>query len=149
LFWEYLQWANGRVNEEFGVSFDFQAVLEDDMEKLHIFLPPDGRLLLAVEGSTAAGIACLKRLRDGVAEVKRMYARPEFRGHGIGRALLDRLLAEASQMAYTAVRLDSARFMKTAHALYRSAGFTDIEPYPESEIPPDFRTHWVFMEKLL
>jgi hypothetical protein len=39
--------------------------------------------------------------------------------------------------------------MKAAHALYRSAGFQKIEPYPESEIPPEFHQHWVFMEKQL
>ena len=149
LFWEYLQWANGRVNEEFGVDFDIETMLQDDMAALDIFLPPGGRLLLATEGSYAAGIACLKRLRDGIGEIKRMYVRPEFRGQGIGRALLDMLVAEAREIGYPTIRLDSARFMEAAHALYRSAGFREIEPYPESEIPPDFRKHWVFMEKQL
>lgn len=149
LFWEYLQWANGRLMDEFGIQFDIQAILEGDMEKLGIFLPPEGRLLLAMEGTRAAGIAGLKKLRDDIGEVKRMYVRPEFRGLGIGRALLDGLLAEARQIPYRNVRLDSARFMETAHALYRSAGFAEIEPYPESEIPADFREHWVFMEKHL
>ena len=78
-----------------------------------------------------------------------MYVRPDFRGTGLGRALLDALLAEARQVGYATIRLDSAGFMKTAHALYRAAGFEEIEPYPESEIPPDFQKHWVFMQKRL
>ena len=45
--------------------------------------------------------------------------------------------------------LDSARFMHAAHALYRSSGFQEIAPYPESEIPEEFRPNWIFMEKLL
>ena len=149
LFWEYLEWANGRVNEEFGVNFDIEAMLEEDMAKLDIFLPPEGRLLLATEEAHAAGIACLKRLRDEIGEIKRMYVRPEYRGKGIGRALLEILIAEAKLVGYQSVRLDSARFMKEAHTLYRSAGFAEIEPYPESEIPPDFQKHWVFMERWL
>ncbi len=149
LFWEYLQWANERLNEEFGVNLDIETMLEQGMAELEMFLPPHGRLLLATEDSQAAGIACLKRIREGMGEVKRMYVRPEFRGQGIGRVLLEALVAEARQIGYQTVRLDSTRFMKAAHSLYRSAGFQEIEPYPESEIPPEFHRHWVFMEKQL
>jgi GNAT superfamily N-acetyltransferase len=84
-----------------------------------------------------------------IAEIKRMYVRPQFRGRGIGRALLQRLLVEAKEIGYPAVRLDSARFMQEAHALYRSSGFDEVEPYPESEIPTEFQEHWVFMEMRL
>jgi ribosomal protein S18 acetylase RimI-like enzyme len=78
-----------------------------------------------------------------------MYIRPAFRGRGLGRGLLRTLVSEARDIGYSKVRLDSARFMEAAHALYRSAGFQEIEPYDESEIPPDFREHWVFLEKAL
>jgi GNAT superfamily N-acetyltransferase len=78
-----------------------------------------------------------------------MYVRPEFRGKGIGRALLEALIAEAQEIGYPTVRLDSTRFMEVAHSLYRSVGFHEIEPYTESEIPPEFQQYWVFMEKQL
>lgn len=45
------------------------------------------------------------------------------------------------------VRLDSPTFMTAAHALYRSHGFVDIEPYTESEIPEEFRPYLLFMER--
>jgi GNAT superfamily N-acetyltransferase len=149
LFWEHLDWANARLNEEYGINFDIESMVERDMAKLEIFLPPDGRLLLATEGGRAVGIACMRRIREDMGEIKRMYVRPEFRGRGIGRALLEALLAEAQEIGYPRVRLDSTRFMKAAHALYRSAGFQEIEPYAESEIPPEFQHEWVFMEKHL
>lgn len=149
LFWEYLQWANERLKKEFDVNFEIESMLERDMAELEIFTPPHGRLLLASEESQAAGIACMKRIREDMGEIKRMYVRPEYRGRGVGRALLEALLAEAQQIGYPTVRLDSTRFMKAAHSLYRSAGFQEIEPYPESEIPPEFQRHWVFMEKRL
>jgi GNAT superfamily N-acetyltransferase len=149
LFWEYLQWANERLNEEFDVNLDIDSMLEQGMAELEIFSPPHGRLLLATGESQAAGIACLKRIREGMGEIKRMYVRPEFRGQGIGRVLLEALIAQAQQIGYQTLRLDSTRFMKAAHSLYRSAGFQEIEPYPESEIPPEFHRHWVFMEKQL
>ena len=52
-------------------------------------------------------------------------------------------------MGYCAMRLDSPRFMVKAHALYRSAGFYEIDEYPEVEIARQYRQHWVFMEKRL
>jgi GNAT superfamily N-acetyltransferase len=149
LFWEYLQWANARVNEEFGVSFDIETMLEDDMQALDVYFPPSGRLVLVFEEGKLAGLGCLKALRRSVGEIKRMYIRPEFRGRGLGRGILEALLSAARDIGYSNVRLDSARFMGAAHALYRSAGFQDIEPYDESEIPPEFREHWIFMEKTL
>ena len=91
----------------------------------------------------------MRRIQKDVCEIKRLYVRPEFRRRGIGRALLEKLIAEAQEIGYPTVRLDSTRFMGAAHSLYRSVGFYEIEPYAESEIPPEFRQHWVFMEKQL
>ena len=146
LFWEYLQWANAMVAQEFGVSFDIKAMLVADMAQLDKFAPPAGRLLLAEWQDRMAGIAGLRRLDASTGEVKRMYVRPMARGQGVGRTLLQGLIAEARLMGYRLVRLDSARFMAAAHALYRSAGFQEINPYPGSEIPEAFQSNWIFME---
>ena len=55
----------------------------------------------------------------------------------------------ASAARYKRIRLDSPDFMTSAHALYRSSGFITIGPYPESEIPDQFKSHWVVMERTL
>ncbi len=149
LFGEYLQWANARLNEEYGIDLPIASMLEHDMETLDIFLPPQGCLLLALEGDQAAGLACMRAIRQDIVELKRMYVRPAFRRRGLGRQLLEALIQQARASGYPIMRLDSTRFMKGAHALYRSAGFEEIEEYPESEIPPQFRKHWLFMEKRL
>ena len=149
MFLEYLEWANSRIVEEFGFSFDIQSMVEGDMLELDKFLPPDGRLLLAEHEGRVTGLACMRRIRPDMGEIKRMYVRPEFRGMGIGRALLEALIAEAREIGYPRVRLDSTRFMKEAHRLYRSAGFEEIDPYTESEIPAEYQSHWVFMEMKL
>jgi len=146
LFWEYLQWANDRVNEEFNLSFDVAAVLEGDLQNLGKFMPPGGRLVLGYAGKDLAGIACLKQLTPSIGEIKRMYVRPEYRKAGLGRALIKRLLQEAQDIGYQLIRLDSARFMQEAHRLYRSTGFKEIPAYEGSEIPVEFQEHWVFME---
>jgi GNAT superfamily N-acetyltransferase len=146
LFWEYLQWANAKVNAEFGVNFEIATMLEADMQTLDKFMPPKGRLLLGYAEERLAGIACLKDLTPGIGEIKRMYVRPEFRQRGLGRLLIDQLLAEALQIGYDRIRLDSTRFMQEAHTLYRTTGFHEIEAYEGSEIPQEFQNHWIFME---
>ena len=149
LFWEYLHWVCAAIHDEYGISFDDQSFHEKDMSQLQLFMPPEGRLLLAYVGSEPAGCVSVRTNRPDVAEIKRMYVRPTYRNQGIGRALVDQAIAEVRASGYATLRLDSARFMTGAHALYRSAGFKEIPPYPESEIPEEFRVHWIFMELLL
>ena len=149
LFWEYLQWANPRVNEEFNVNFDIAAMIQDDMQHLNKFMPPKGQLLLGYSENQLAGIACLKELTLEIGEIKRMYVRSEHRGKGLARGLISRLLEEAKQIGYKLIRLDSAGFMKEAHQLYRTTGFKEIEAYEGSEIPKGFQSHWIFMEMKL
>ncbi|UCH98613.1 MAG: GNAT family N-acetyltransferase [Candidatus Aminicenantes bacterium] len=91
----------------------------------------------------------LKKQSVEIGEVERLYVRPAFRGKGIGKKLVIKILAEALEIGYKTIRLDSAKYMVEAHDLYRSFGFQDTEPYTESEIPPEFHQHWVFMEKHL
>ena len=146
LFWEYLDWANQTLNAEFDINFDIKQILEDNMHELEKFYPPSGRLLLAERDDFIAGLACMHKIRDDTGEIKRMYIREEFRRLGIGRALLDKLIAEAKTIGYAKIRLDSTRFMHAAHALYHSMGFYEISPYVESEIPAEFHSKWVFME---
>jgi GNAT superfamily N-acetyltransferase len=149
LFWEYLQWANTKVEENFGVSFDIATMLEDDMNTLGKFMPPKGRLLLGYVEDQPVGIACLKALTTSIGEIKRMYVRPQARKRGLGRALLNQLMEEARQIGYERIRLDSARFMSEAHQLYRTNGFQEIAAYEGSEIPKEFQNHWIFMEREL
>jgi GNAT superfamily N-acetyltransferase len=146
LFWKYLQWANKRVNEEFNVNFDIKRMLEEDMDNLDIFLSPNGRILLCESDNIIAGIGCLKKSKDEYGEIKRMYVLPEFRGKGLGKLIVINLIQSARDIGYKYLRLDSTKFMKEAHSLYRSMGFEDIEPYPESEIPDEFKPNWVFMQ---
>ena len=94
LFWEYLQWANAKVNEKFGVNFGIENMLETDMLQLDKFMPPEGRLLLCYVNERLAGIACLKYLAPSIGEIKRMYVRPGDRKRGLGRALFNHIFPE-------------------------------------------------------
>jgi GNAT superfamily N-acetyltransferase len=146
LFAEYLPWACLRIYEEYRAVFDAESILVHDMETLSIFMPPQGYLFLAFEEGAVAGCACVRQLGDGIAELKRMYVRPTFRRKGIGRLLVAETIGTARRLGYALLRLDSAGFMTEAHVLYRAFGFRDTPPYDGSEIPPEYRHNWVFME---
>lgn len=147
LWLEYLSWGNDELQRRFGFRLQIQDAVAHDLDTVAKFQPPDGRLLLAVEDDVAVGVVCLRRMGPATAEIKRMYVRPAHRGRGLGRALLDQLIAEA--LGYRRIRLDSPTFMQAAHGLYRSSGFVDIDPYPKSEIPDEYKAFWVFMERAL
>ncbi|UCH02861.1 MAG: GNAT family N-acetyltransferase [Candidatus Bathyarchaeota archaeon] len=94
-------------------------------------------------------MGALKKLEDGIGEIKRMYIRPEHRGQGYGKTILNRLIDKSRELGYSTIRLDTADFMTTAQSMYRSAGFTMRDKYSGSEIPEWYQPYTVFMEKKL
>jgi putative acetyltransferase len=99
------------------------------------YASPRGRLLLADYDGQLAGCVALHDLGGGICEMKRLYLRPTFRGHGLGRALADRIIAEARQIGYKRMRLDTVEpVMKDAVAMYRRIGFREIAPYCSNPI---------------
>jgi GNAT superfamily N-acetyltransferase len=94
--------------------------------------PPEGAYYVGYEGGEAVAGGGLRRLGDGVAEVKRMYVQPEARSHGVAAALLRTLEEAAQAMGYARVRLDTGPKQVTAQRLYRSAGYAEIAPYNDN-----------------
>jgi ribosomal protein S18 acetylase RimI-like enzyme len=89
-------------------------------------------VLLAFESENLAGCVALRLLANGICEMKRLYVRPAFQGSGLGRALVERVIAEAQRAGYHALRLDTLPVMESAIALYRSLGFREIPPYGDN-----------------
>jgi GNAT superfamily N-acetyltransferase len=99
------------------------------------YVPPDGRLLLAEYEGGLVGCGAFHKLEPGICEMKRLYLRPAVRGKGLGRALAEKLIAEARNVGYIRMRLDTVEpLMKDAVALYRRLGFKKIEPYRANPI---------------
>jgi GNAT superfamily N-acetyltransferase len=127
LFLEYAQ--------SLGFSLCFQNFDKELAELPGDYAPPDGRLLLAEHQGRLAGCVALHKLESGVCEMKRLYLRPQFRGKGFGLALAERIIAEARQIGYQRMRLDTVEpVMKDAVAMYRKLGFKEIAPYRTNPI---------------
>jgi len=93
------------------------------------YAPPHGVCLLVEEDDRVAGCVVLRRLEEGICEMRRLYIRPEFRGRGLGRMATLALCREARRIGYHKVRLLSMLTMTEAIAIYRSLGFREIKPY--------------------
>jgi ribosomal protein S18 acetylase RimI-like enzyme len=127
LFAEYAGLLRERHGE--GCLDDFAKEIAD---MPGAYAPPDGRLLLAVDRARVVGCVALRKIGDGVCEMKRLYVRPAFRGQGIGRELARVVLAEAQRIGYARMCLDTLPSMTEALTLYRSLGFTRTGPYGPS-----------------
>lgn len=95
---------------------------------------PDGRLYLAEQDGVLAGCIALRRLNETRCEMKRLYVRPAFRGLGIARTLVERLLQDARETGYQAMLLDTLPFLDSAIRLYRTYGFYEIGCYNNSPL---------------
>ncbi len=136
---------------EYGSSLGFSLCFQSFDQELATlpgrYAPPNGRLLLAHVDGKLGGCGAFRPLDVDrtICEMKRLYARPEFRGRGVGRALATELIRLAKEIGYERMRLDTvADRMREAVALYRNLGFYEIEPYNEHPIAGT-----LFMELLL
>lgn len=98
------------------------------------YVAPLGAIWLAQSSAGSIGCVALRPISDGTAEVKRMYVDRAWRGKGVGRALLETLIAHARTLGYHRLRLGTLSDMSAARSLYQSLGFEPIERYRADEM---------------
>lgn len=122
LFREYEAWL--------GMDLCFQGFEAELAELPGKYAKPDGRLYLAYSDEMLAGCIALRKIGDGICEMKRLFVRDEFRGKRIGIKLIEKLIGDAKQIGYKKMRLDTyPPKMGKAVRIYESHGFIEIPPY--------------------
>ncbi len=122
-----------RLIEEYaaslGVDLSFQDFAHELASLTSEYSPPRGRLLLARSEGQVIGCGALRPFDKTVCEMKRLYVIPASRSTGAGLALAQKLISEAREVGYRAMRLDTLPGMEKAQQLYRSLGFREIPAY--------------------
>lgn len=119
---EYTEW--------FGRDLAFQNLEEELADIEGKYLPPAGRLVIALDdGGNAIGCVAYHRIDELTAEMKRLYVRPASRGNRLGERLTTRIMELAREDGCERMVLDTVSPLETAIALYRKLGFSEIEPY--------------------
>jgi GNAT superfamily N-acetyltransferase len=136
LFQEYAAWLQ--------VDLCFQGFAQELPTLPGSYAPPLGRLLLATAPEGPAGCVALRPIGDAECEMKRLFVRPAYRRHGLGRTLAERLIAEAQEIGYSTMRLDTLAFMRDAIRLYEALGFVRRSAYYDTPLQET-----VFMEHKL
>lgn len=102
------------------------------------YAAPRGTLLVARVNAKVAGCCAVRPLDNSdypnACEMKRLFTRPDFRGLGLGRSLVEAILAFAQQAGYDCMLLDTLSDMEAARALYEDLGFEEIPPYYHNPI---------------
>jgi ribosomal protein S18 acetylase RimI-like enzyme len=130
----------GSLFQEYAASLGIDLGFQDfAAEVAHLpgdYVPPRGILLVAWDGSVALGCVALRAFEwPAVAELKRLYVRPDGRGRSLGTQLAKAAIARAARSGYERIRLDTLPSMQAAQHLYGSLGFREIAPYRFNPIP--------------
>lgn len=120
------------------VDLCFQGFAQEVERLPGEYATPGGALLLALVDGSAAGCCAMRPLHNSdhlnACEMKRLFVRPAFRGFGLGRQLVDRILMQAQMSGYATMLLDTLSDMEAARALYQEAGFVEVAPYYHNPI---------------
>ena len=123
------------------IDLSFQGIAAELSGLPGRYAPPKGHILIAWSGEGQHGPAhaidcvAMRPLAEGCCEMKRLYVRPQARGHDLGRRLAQAIVGCARDAGYARMRLDTLGSMRAAQALYASLGFRPTDPYYDNSIP--------------
>jgi GNAT superfamily N-acetyltransferase len=124
----------GELIEHFNAIYPGRAARPGSVTTADEMVAPGGVFLVGYEDGVPVACGGLRRLEDGVCEIKRMYVVEGARSRGIGRALLEALEAAARGLGYERVRLDAGPEQRHSKVLFAETGYAQIPPYNPNHI---------------
>lgn len=119
-----------RTLEETIAVYESRWPIPDVEDFQRVYLEAGGVFLVTVEKGRIIGTGALKRLEEGVAEIKRVWLLPEYHGEGWGYRMMAALLDAARERGYRQVRLEtSPAYQQRAYEFYKRLGFREIPRY--------------------
>ena len=86
-----------------------------------------GALLVGYENSTPVGCIAIRKIDEKTCEAKRLFIKPEYRGKGYARILLESMLSKARELGFVTVSLTTKpSVMPVAYGLYGRMGFCEL-----------------------
>ena len=149
---EYFNWMASELQKNYNIDvysmlgITSREYVENDIDKFVSSVSSNGIFYLIQVNDKIIGTGALRKLVEGVGEIKRMYITPEYQGKGLGKKMFRLLLCKGKEFSFSTIRLETAAFMIHAQHLYSSMGFYYIKEYPGVEVPPQLRNLWRFME---
>lgn len=88
-------------------------------------------VIVAYSDDVPAGGGAIKKYNDEIAEIKRMFVKPEFRGQGISKNILKELESWAEELDFSECILETGKKQLAAIKLYQSSGYKVIPNYDQ------------------
>lgn len=133
LFLDYRQWVADHRDASPDAMTRAEAGLKllDDLVRglPGAYGPPHGDVLLWYHGEDLVACGALRELEPGVAEIKRVYVRPDYRGKAFGHPFVLALVDRARDLGYARLRADTLPSMRAAIEFYQELGFRPIGAY--------------------
>jgi ribosomal protein S18 acetylase RimI-like enzyme len=109
-------------------NFKFDQKLDADMYSIgEAYINGGGLFFVAKDGEKVVGCAGVRRISSELAELRRIYLLPEYRGSGMGRMLVEKALNFCREKKHEKVVLDTTERNKAAIALFTKLGFKVVK----------------------
>jgi DNA-binding MarR family transcriptional regulator len=112
------------IDQRFDTGFDPTITPSLDVHR-----PPSGLFIVARLRDEPIGCGGLAYHDPEPPDIKRMWVAPSTRGLGVGRRLLSELERLAAERGHDTIRLETNRVLTEAIAMYRSAGYVEVDPF--------------------
>lgn len=122
------------LNYLFNAQYPGRGVRPGSVTTSEEMVPPEGIFLVGYEDERPIAIGGLRRLQDGICEIKRMYVVPHARSRGVGRALLNVLEQAGRELGYERARVDAGPEQKHSRVLFEKTGYREIPKYNNNHI---------------